>query len=358
LYLGWRVYDEKRDPAVKIARAGGRRGGRPKIARAPDEIIRVRVIEEPAIAPERFARVQAALKEVRRNHASSHTARHPSLCTTIGRCGCCAEPLYATANGKKRKNGENYGYYCCKSHYPEYAGTLPKCANGWVRRDALDELLVAFCQQTLTDPVLLAAIIDASARRTAEILRPFPAPSPDDAVARLRQKDKRLVEMCEAETLTIEEFRARRAVLRKEIECLENIKRQTTDEQPAQVSLAQLARQITRAAVRFANLRDKHAQKTLLIQLFGEVLFRGESITGFRFSNKFLADVGGDAVLGGGMVQLETPFRLREPVPAGHKRCKCCGQFRPFADYYTRRAQCRPCYLVRHRALKAAREAK
>ena len=58
------------------------------------------------------------------------------------------------------------------------------------------------------------------------------------------------------------------------------------------------------------------------------------------------------------MVQLETQFRLRGPVPAGHKRCKCCGQFRPFADYYKRRAQCRPCYLARHRALKAARDAK
>ena len=88
------------------------------------------------------------------------------------------------------------------------------------------------------------------------------------------------------------------------------------------------------------------------------MLFRGESITGFRFSNKFLADVGGDAVLGGGMVQLETQFRLRGPVPAGHKRCNCCGQFRPFADYYKRRAQCRPCYLARHRALKAARDGK
>lgn len=360
IYLGWRVYRDKRDLAIKRPGPDGRQGWRPKTARAPHEVIRIQVIEQGAVSPERFTRVQAALAEVRHNHASSHTVRYPNLCSIIGRCGYCGEPLYVTANGKRRKDSDKaYGYYCCKSHYSFYAGTLPKCGNGWVRRQNLDEVLVAFCQRTLTDSVLLTAIIEASARRTAEVVKAFPAPSKDEVLARLRQRDKRLVEMCEAETLTIDEFRARRAKLREEIAQLERLTAQTTPPKLTS-SLGQLARQITNAAVRFGRIKDRTQQKCILTQLFAEVFFRHESITAFRFSKKFLADLGGD-VLASDTVQLEAPFRIREAplsVPEGHKRCSCCAQVLPRADFYDRRAQCRPCYLKTHRAHRAAREAK
>jgi DNA invertase Pin-like site-specific DNA recombinase len=360
IYTGWRVYREKRDLTIKRPGPDGRQGWRPKIARAPSEFIRIRVIEPGATSPERFLRVQAALAEVRRNHVSSNTVRHPNLCTMIGRCGYCFEPLYVTANGKRRKAGDKaYGYYCCKSHYPTYSGTLPKCGNGWVRRANLDEVLVAFCQRTLTDPALLTAIIEASARRTAEVVQAFPAPSKDEVLAKLRQRDKRLVEMCEAETLTIDEFRARRAKLREEITQLERLAEQNTLTTPT-TSLDQLARQITNAAVRFSRIKDRIEQKSILTQLFAEVFFRHESITAFRFSKKFLADLGG-GILASDTVQLEMPFRIREApmrLPEGHKRCSCCAQVLPHTEFYARRAQCRPCYLKTQRAQRAAREEK
>ena len=360
IYLGWRVYREKRDLTIKRPGPNGRQGWRPKTARAPHEVIRIRVIEQGAVSPERFARVQAALAEVRRNHASSNTVRHPNLCTIIGRCGYCGEPLYVTANGKRRKDGDKaYGYYCCKSHYPLYSGTLQKCGNGWVRRQNLDEVLVAFCQRTLTDSALLTAIIEASARRTAEVVQAFPAPSKDEVLAKLRQRDKRLVEMCEAETLTIDEFRTRRGKLREEIAQIERVAEQSAPPK-ANTSLAQLAREITHAAVRFSRIKDRTEQKSILTQLFAEVFFRQESITAFRFSKKFLADLGSD-ILAADTVQLEAPFRVREaPVklPEGHKRCSCCAQVLPRTEFYVRRAQCRPCYLKTHRAHRAVRAAK
>jgi hypothetical protein len=347
IYTGWRVYRDKRDPSIKRVGPNGRQGWRPKVARPAEEIIRVLVIEQPAVPPELFTRVQAALGEVRLNHAVKNTARHPNLCTVIGRCGFCCEPLYATANGKRRKDGgKPYGYYCCKSHYPSYAGKLPKCGNGWVRRQNLDELLVAFCQRKLTAPMLLTAIIAASARRSAEVVRAFPAPSKDEALIKLRKRDQRLVEMCETGTITIDEFRNRRAGLRDEIAYLESLGEQTAPTK-SNTSLEQFARQITRAAIRFAHIQDKAEQKELLSELFAEVFFRAESITAFRFSKKLLADLGECALIGIEVVQLETPFRIREPLPKlpdGHKRCSCCGHPRPSSDFYPGRAQCRKCF--------------
>lgn len=48
IYTGWRVYREKRDPSAigYVSRPGGRQGYRRKIQRAPDEVIRARVLEE------------------------------------------------------------------------------------------------------------------------------------------------------------------------------------------------------------------------------------------------------------------------------------------------------------------------
>jgi len=360
IYIGWRVYRDKRDLTIKRPGLDGRQGWRPKTARAPNEIIRIRVIEQGAVSLERFARVQAALSEVRRNHASANAVRHPNLCTIIGRCGYCGEPLYATTNGKRRKDSDQaYGYYCCKSHHPLYSGKIPKCGNGWVRRENLDQVIVAFCQRTLTDPELLTTVIEASARRTAEVVQAFPAPSKDETLVKLRQRDKRLVEMCESEALGIDEFRARRATLREEIAQLERLAEQTPLTKP-KLSLDELARQITRAAVRFSRIKDNNEKKGILTQLFAEVFFRHESITAFRFSKKFLADIGG-GLLASDTVQLETPFRIREePLkpPEGHKRCSCCSNVFPLTDFYNRRAQCRPCYLKIHRAHRVARKVK
>jgi DNA invertase Pin-like site-specific DNA recombinase len=361
LYLGWRVYDQRRDPLVKRVQAGGRQGGRPKKAREPDEIIRVKVIEEPAISPEIFARVKLLLSEVRRNHALSHAVRHPSLCTCIGRCGYCYEPLYVTANGRD-KTGRNYGYYLCKSRHPNHVGKLSPCSNGWVRRENLDALLVAFCQRVLTHPNLLVAVIEGSVRRSAEVVRAFCPPTKDDAIRKLRERDGRLVEMCEAQTISIDEFRTRRAKIREEIERLQATAAESSNNAPPTLTLEEFARQVTKAAMRFERIEDQYEKKQILRELFAEVFFRGESISGFRFSKSFLADLD-ETTIAAQTVQLSTPFRIRElpqPLPKGHNRCVCCGRVRPLADFYPRRARCRDCFKEalnkkRREARKASR---
>jgi hypothetical protein len=349
---------------VKHVQADGRQGWRPKKAREVEEIIRVRVIEEAAIAPDRFARVQALLSEIRRNHALSHVARHPSLCTSIGRCGFCGEPLYVTANGKKGKTGHNYGYYICKSRVPGRKGKLTPCNNSWVRRENLDALLEAFCQHTLTRSELLVAIIEGSARRSAQVIRAFQPPTKDDAIRKLRQRDERLMAMCEAQTISIDEFRARRTKVREEIARLEAAAETKGPPASPAITLTEFARQVTKAFIRCGRIGSSAEKKQILRDLFAEVFFRGESISAFRFSKSFLTELG-ETSLAAQTVQLSTPFRIRElpqPLPEGHKHCNCCGRVRPLTDFYPRRARCRECFKKalnerrreRRRAQKAA----
>src|SRR5439155_9079721 len=60
IWTGWRVIDKKRDlsAAGRYSTVGGRQGDRRKIARAAEDVIRVRVISEPLICEEDFQAVQ------------------------------------------------------------------------------------------------------------------------------------------------------------------------------------------------------------------------------------------------------------------------------------------------------------
>ncbi len=64
IYAGWLVIDEKRDlsPAAKRVGPDGRRRDRRKIQRAPEEIIRQRVFDEPLISQADFDRVQILIQ--------------------------------------------------------------------------------------------------------------------------------------------------------------------------------------------------------------------------------------------------------------------------------------------------------
>jgi DNA invertase Pin-like site-specific DNA recombinase len=63
-WLGFRVYDEKRDASVKRGGRDGRQGSRPKVARQPHEVVRIKFTDSPAVDAARFARVQEVLNEI------------------------------------------------------------------------------------------------------------------------------------------------------------------------------------------------------------------------------------------------------------------------------------------------------
>ncbi len=341
---GNKVYDEKCDLSVKCIGPGGKQRARPRIKRLPAEIISVRVIDQPAVSIERFQRVQQALKEVRLNYAATNTnVRQPTMCSVFGRCGFCGEPLYVSVNGKRRKDGsKGPGYYMCKSRHPKYAGTIPKCQGGWTPRPNLDRVMISFFQETLTNIELLSAILSASARRAADII-PFPVAGPEQALEKLQRRERRLLEMCESETITIAEYRARRSKLRKEIDALKNLAAVPAQRGDNALTLERLAQLVVRAITGF-DRADPHAQKAILQGIFAEVFFREEAITAFRFAPSFIAELGQGMNVSTQTIHLDQPFRVREPVPKGHKRCTCCQEPRPFSDFYRNRRQCRRCF--------------
>src|SRR5260370_41177457 len=70
IYTGWRGIDKKRDitAAGKYPTKNGRQGDRRKIPRAPDEVIRDQLIDEPLISRDDFDLVQTILRMKRSFH--------------------------------------------------------------------------------------------------------------------------------------------------------------------------------------------------------------------------------------------------------------------------------------------------
>src|ERR1035437_1262283 len=109
IYTGWRVYREKRDPSAigYVSRPGGRQGYRRKIQRAPDEVIRARVLD-PIVSEADFNHVQHIIRLKKEKHWRSY-AEAPNHYTYNGflTCGDCSSLLY-THTAKDE-------YYVCKS---------------------------------------------------------------------------------------------------------------------------------------------------------------------------------------------------------------------------------------------------
>src|ERR1700722_1987721 len=96
IYTGWRVYDEKRDPASSgyVSRPDARQGYRRKIARAADDVIRVQVLD-PLVSEADFDRVQQIIGLKKQKHWRSYSEA-PNRYTYNGflMCGDCSSLLY------------------------------------------------------------------------------------------------------------------------------------------------------------------------------------------------------------------------------------------------------------------------
>jgi DNA invertase Pin-like site-specific DNA recombinase len=100
IFTGWRVIDQKRDVSVssRTCRAGGRQGDRPKIDRSPEEVIRVKVIEDGLVSESDFRRVQCLIEQ--------KASRNLRMRTKVGHftyngflwCAKCGDRLHTFRN--------------------------------------------------------------------------------------------------------------------------------------------------------------------------------------------------------------------------------------------------------------------
>ena len=200
IYTGWKVYDKKRDPSPEayIPGPNGRQGYRKKIRRSPEEVIRVKVLEDPLVSEEEFARVQEIMEGKARNRRRARRD-NPNRFTYSGflTCGDCAELIYtwsASTSGDK-------DFYICKSHHVREKRKrairgLEPCANRCMLRKKLEPKIDGVLSGTLCDQNFLERVI---AEYNEELRRHAPAAPVDQStlVARikaLQEKRRRILD--------------------------------------------------------------------------------------------------------------------------------------------------------------------
>ncbi len=165
IYTGWRVYSQRRDPSSAAIRTrnDGRQADRPKIARSPEDVIRVKVLE-PIISESDFGRLQTILDLKKQNHwraRPDHERRF--IFSGFLRCGICGNRVYTHG-----RNGR--GWYVCKSRTAEarkqrQANGLEECSNPYMRRERLEECLNILISDQLTDRRFLKKLASAYSNR-------------------------------------------------------------------------------------------------------------------------------------------------------------------------------------------------
>jgi len=150
IYTGWRVIDKKRDMSLagKYATKNGRQGDRRKILRAPEEVIRVKVLE-PLITEAEFNQVQQViqLKKSRRTKPVSRFVYNGFL-----NCALCNGLIYT-----KYRRAD---YYVCKARHMTHT-----CKAGYMRKERLESNLNQLLTKRLTNPKVLARLVNGMKKK-------------------------------------------------------------------------------------------------------------------------------------------------------------------------------------------------
>jgi DNA invertase Pin-like site-specific DNA recombinase len=194
IYTGWRVYTKRRDPSSSAIRSrdDGRQGDRPKIARSPEDVIRVKVLE-PIVSEKDFARVQQAMDLKKQNHWRARPDfERRFLYSGFLRCGICGNLIYT--HGRKGRS-----WYLCKSRTAEarkqrHANGLDECCNPYMVRERLEETLNTLVSEKLTDRQFLRHLATIYNERTHVDSSQPSAARIQDAIQQTKQKRERVME--------------------------------------------------------------------------------------------------------------------------------------------------------------------
>ncbi len=145
IYCGWRVYDQRRDPSSSARRTktDGRQADRPKIPRAPQEVIRVRVIDQPLVSEDDFARAQQMINLKKQRHWRSEPnngeSHHRWTYNGFLTCSDCGHLVYTSF---RRRD-----YYVCSAKRTKGRG----CQTRYMRREILEQKLDRLFSIQLTE---------------------------------------------------------------------------------------------------------------------------------------------------------------------------------------------------------------
>lgn len=147
IYTGWRVIDERRDPSPsgKYKTVDGRQGSRRKMKRAPEDVIRVKVLD-PLVSESDFNQVQRIIEMKKSRHWRTNKD-YESRFTYRGLLSC------AICNGLVYTKYRRLDYYVCKARHIKHT-----CVAGYMRREVLEAGLDRLFADYLTSAKFLREI--------------------------------------------------------------------------------------------------------------------------------------------------------------------------------------------------------
>ncbi len=184
IWTGWRVIDKKRDPSAagRYSAINGRQADRRKIMRAPEDVIRTKVIEEPLISEADFQAVQRIMDLKQKKHwrcrddIERRFTYHGFLT-----CSTCGEVVH-TAFARR-------DYYACKGRRSKHT-----CKTKYMGRLKLEIVLDGLFSKRLTSLQFLRECVEELKRRYAQRNSDFQVQQLGAEVNGLRKKRGRVID--------------------------------------------------------------------------------------------------------------------------------------------------------------------
>ncbi|HZQ23211.1 MAG TPA: recombinase family protein [Terriglobales bacterium] len=214
IWMGWRVIDKKRDTssAGRYQRINGRQADRRKVPRTPENIIRVRVIDQPLVTEEEFQAVQRIMDLKEKKHwRSRDDYQHRFTYNGFLTCSRCGEPVQTALSRRD--------YYLCRGRRNTHT-----CSTKYMTREKLEASLDQLFSFDLSDPAFIERCIEEynsscgggsndGPRRIAGLTA---------QVQNLREKRSRVIDAFVDGTLAVSDRDRRLADLDREIAALQD----------------------------------------------------------------------------------------------------------------------------------------
>jgi DNA invertase Pin-like site-specific DNA recombinase len=195
IWTGWRVIDKKRDTtaAGRYPTVNGRQADRRKVRRAPEEVIRTRVIAEPLISEAEFQSVQRIMDLKQSKHwRCQEKIERRFLYNGFLTCSTCGDVIH-TALARR-------DYYACKGRRTNHG-----CRTKYMRREKLEAVLDELFAASLTSPTFVSRCVEEVKKRAAQGDSARQIQRLTAEINSLRRKRERVVDSYVAEAIGAED---------------------------------------------------------------------------------------------------------------------------------------------------------
>ncbi len=275
LYMGLRRYATGRSEKKVLSKRG--KLYKPKILLPADQIIEVKVLENPPVDPARFARVQAVLASTTKAWKAEKRGKPINLVRGLSRCASCRSRLYFSQDRRRPKSG---GYYFCSQHY--YKNNKSKrcsCGAPNIPKGDLDRATSLFLSDVLTRPSTVRAVLDHSIEATTSNAVRSAGIAPGFIDHKLRRK--RIKNGFEEGLYSAEEAKQRLAQVDAEESALLQSRERFEAARRSQVS-EKLIRAVVKGALGIRRMTDPAWRLKLMRSMLSEIHFAGGQITAFK----------------------------------------------------------------------------